>query len=47
MPEIRYEDLPIIFQSDGAVKDEIDQWTWNMLITIRMIETYIPVGGAY
>lgn len=47
MCEVRYEDLPIIFQSDGAITDEIDEAAWDdiwLLHLVRRSMQYARVG---
>lgn len=47
MPEVRYEDLPIIFQSDGAVKNEIDDAEWHAIWLSHLVRRsmqYVRVG---
>lgn len=41
MPEVKYEDLPIIFQSDGAITDEIDEAAWDYIWMVYMIRRNI------
>ena len=38
MCEVRYEDLPIIFQSEGAVKNEIDDAEWYSIWTLLAVD---------
>lgn len=50
MPEeVRYEDLPIIFQSDGTITDEIDEAEWHAIWLSHLVRRsmqYVRVGDT-